>query len=179
MEQGVSRPGTSSSGMNASKRMTSTGVMQVVSLRPELEFEVIKLVLLRESYIKRLQKLLCSSKEISLSITGLFEVLRETALEIVETISDWERSQRDYPLVKPFIWNGVNYCIKMCKDLDFINAFQYVNEWLRIDIDTNPFIVPPEVLDAAFLIPQGSILVFGERPTKVKGLVKKVTKKGK
>ena len=48
----------------------SAGVQQVVSLRPELEFEVIKLVLLRENYIKRLKKTLSKSKEVTLAITG-------------------------------------------------------------------------------------------------------------
>ena len=67
--------------------------MQVVSLRPELEFEVIKLVLLRESYLKRLNKSLQKCKEIELTITGLFDVLRETSIELVETIVQWERAQ--------------------------------------------------------------------------------------
>lgn len=72
---------------------TISSVMQVTSVRPELEFEVIKLLLLRESYIKRLNKRLPKSHEVDLSITGLFEALRETSVQVVESLREWERAQ--------------------------------------------------------------------------------------
>lgn len=72
---------------------TTSSVMQVTSVRPELEFEVIKLLLLRESYIKRLNKRLPKSREVDLSITGLFEALRETSVQVVESLREWERAQ--------------------------------------------------------------------------------------
>lgn len=161
--------------------------------------QVIKLVMLRESYIKRLHKQLSNAKEINLSITGLFEVLRETTVDIVEAIVEWERSQMDYPLgitisllflcllllvvlldtpylicirlVKPFLWNGANYFTKILEDLDFVNSFPYVNEWLRTSVSRNPFLLPLEALEDRFVIPDGSLLVFGERPPK--GTLKK------
>ncbi len=69
-------------------------ISKVASLRPELEFELIKLALLRESYIQRLTKALDSlKKELDISIIGLVDVLRDTSVQLVETIITWERAQ--------------------------------------------------------------------------------------
>jgi hypothetical protein len=69
-------------------------ISRVASLRPELEFEVIKLALLRESYIQRLAKALAALKgELDISIVGLVDVLRDTSVQVVETIVMWERAQ--------------------------------------------------------------------------------------
>ena len=76
--------------MNKSK----ASISKIASLRPELEFEVIKLTLLRESYIKRLSKALSElKKELDISIVGLVDVLRDTSIQVVETILNWERAQ--------------------------------------------------------------------------------------
>ena len=34
----------------------------------------------------------------------------------------------------------------MFEDLDFINNFPYIYEWLKIPLGNNPFLIPPEVL---------------------------------
>ena len=43
-------------------RSANTSITKVASYRPELEFEVMKLVLLRESYLKKLEKVLRAQK---------------------------------------------------------------------------------------------------------------------
>ena len=123
---------------------TRESIMRVQSLRPELEFEVIKLILLRESYIQRLQKLLTSTKgKVDLSVVGLVDVLRDVSLECIETVREWERSQLDYPnLIKPFIWNGVEYLVKMADDYGFLHAFPTVTNWLGFIPAYNPFFIP-------------------------------------
>jgi len=74
-------------------RRTRSSILQVSSLQPELEFELLKLVLLRERYIQRLQKALNdSSGRVDISLIGLFDTLRDCSIEIVETIVNWERS---------------------------------------------------------------------------------------
>ena len=68
--------------------------MEVSSFKPELEFEVIKLVLLRERYLERLRRKLDRlSGKIDVAIIGLFDVLRDASVEVVETIHTWERTQ--------------------------------------------------------------------------------------
>lgn len=67
---------------------------QAPSFKPELEFEVIKLALLRERYIKRLHsKLKANDGKVDMNVIGMFDVLRDVSVEIVETIQTWERTQ--------------------------------------------------------------------------------------
>ena len=159
------------SGQAASGRSGGSGtresIMRVQSLHPELEFEVIKLILLRESYMKRLEKALVSSKgRIDLGVVGMADTLRDVSLEVIETIQEWECSQVDYPsMIKPFIWNGVEYMSKMRGDYDFLGAFPNVFVWLGFDTtDNNPFIIPPEAFDEAATMAENSFVVFGTRP---------------
>ena len=72
-------------------RKTRTSVMKVASLQPELEFEIIKLVVLRESYIQRLfKKLDDGANSIDMAIIGIFDVLRQVSVEVVETVILWK-----------------------------------------------------------------------------------------
>jgi len=70
--------------------------MLVDSLKPEYEFEVIKLVLLRESYLQRLSKCLTTSAgNIDIGVIGLVDILRNASIEVVEIIAIWQRTQVD------------------------------------------------------------------------------------
>lgn len=127
--------------------MSVKSVMQAPSFKPELEFEIIKLVLLREKYLQRLlTKLEKKSGKVDMTIIGIVDVLRDCSVEIVETIQTWERTQIAYPNIKPFTWNGQNYLTKMCEDLSFLLNFPDVQAWLGFSTHLNPFLVPPEIL---------------------------------
>lgn len=83
--------------IKSSMRRTRSSVTQVPSLRPELEFEIIKLVLLRESYVEKLKrKVLVSKSSPSGDVVGLVDTLRDSSVEIVDTIKTWERTQARY-----------------------------------------------------------------------------------
>ena len=75
-------------------RSTRSSITQAISLKPEVEFEVLKLILLRERYLVRLKDKLdkCNGK-IDVSIIGAFDTLRDATIETVETIEMWERTQ--------------------------------------------------------------------------------------
>lgn len=71
--------------------------MNIPSFKPELEFEIIKLVLLRERYLKRLKiKLDLKKGRIDMIIIGIIDVLRDITIEIIEIIIIWERTQVSY-----------------------------------------------------------------------------------
>jgi hypothetical protein len=74
--------------------MSVKSVMQAPSFKPELEFEIIKLVLLREKYLQRLSSKLEQKKgRVDMGIIGIVDVLRDCSVEIVETVQTWERTQ--------------------------------------------------------------------------------------
>ena len=57
------------------ERRKNASITNVQSFRPELEFEVIKIVLLRENYLKRIKKTLLASKgKIDIGVVGLFDI---------------------------------------------------------------------------------------------------------
>jgi predicted dinucleotide-utilizing enzyme len=84
-------------------KQTRQSITKTVSLKPEVEFEVIKTVLLRERYLKRLQeKLKANGGKVDLGIIGAFDVLREATIEVVETIDMWEKTQvRITDMIRP------------------------------------------------------------------------------
>jgi hypothetical protein len=148
------------------KRTRST-MMQAPSLHPQLEFEVIKLVLLREKYLIRLKRNLDESEgNINLGIIGLFDTLRDVSMSAVESIHNWEQSQVNYPLIQPFMWNGLNYLSKMIEDISFLTAYPQVAFWLEFPSDSNPFFIPPELLLFGREVPlvDDNFIVFGQRP---------------
>ncbi len=135
------------------------------TLKPEIEFELYKLVLLRESYLQRLTKKIKSNKgTVEIGLIGLFDVLREVSIEVVDTVRMWERSQIDYPRIKPFLWNGANYLEKMVNDLEYLEKYPQIASWLGFTLTYNPFIVPPDVLSGELQLENGSFVVFGRRP---------------
>ena len=74
--------------------MSLASMMNAPSFKPEIEFEIIKLILLRERYLKRLENKLKEKKgKIDLFIINLCDVLRVSTLEIIEVIQTWERTQ--------------------------------------------------------------------------------------
>ena len=122
--------------------------METPSLRPELEFELFKLILLRESYLKRLlRKLKGGKKAVDLSLVGLIDILRETSLQIIEQTKAWERSQLDYPNVKPFKWNGQNYLEKMLSDMDFLDDHKDCISWLGFSVINNHLYINAIILN--------------------------------
>jgi hypothetical protein len=130
-----------------------------------LEFEVMKLVLLRESYLKKLARVLKEQKgEINLNVIGVIDTIRDCSVETIEVIQEWERTQFTYPLTKPFSWNGQNYVEKMCEDYQFLSEYPSVSNWLGFSPESNPFFVPPECLANDLEMVPNSFIVFGVRP---------------
>lgn len=40
------------------------------------------------------------------------------------------------------MWNNINYLLKMSSDLDYIDHYRAITEWLGFSIVRNPFIIP-------------------------------------
>jgi hypothetical protein len=151
---------------NRKAELGRTSVMKVASLKPEVEFEVIKLVLLRENYIKKLGKTLTATAGmIDISVLGLIEIFRDCTIETIDTIRMWERTQVDFPkIVQPFVWNKQNYLQKIVEDILFLGDYPELNKWLGFNPALSPLLVPPEILSNDFNIDTRSFVTFGKRP---------------
>ena len=94
-----------------------------------IEFETIKVVILREKYVKKLSKALKKLHDnddnigiafphlipyylnhsllylgVDMGVIGLIDCLRSITIETIEVIKTWQESQVTYPEVKDFIW---------------------------------------------------------------------------
>jgi hypothetical protein len=72
-------------------------------------------------------------------VTDLLDLVRVGTVEVVEAIVLWRQGQaRSHP----FIWNGINYLVKIPSDLDFLDGVGPITEWLGFRLHRNPFVVP-------------------------------------
>ena len=70
--------------MQTTRRTPNASLTNVKSFRPELEFEIIKAVLLREGYLKRMEKQLkANGGKVDVSIVGLVDVVREWSKDVI------------------------------------------------------------------------------------------------
>ena len=112
------------------------------STDPATELEVLKTILLREGYLKRLQhaaRRRGGQTALRADVIDLLDLIRTATVEVVESIAKWRRT-----LVKPypFVWNGINYLLKIPSDMDILAKVPEVSEWLGFQLARNPFVVP-------------------------------------
>lgn len=114
---------------------------------PVTEMEVLKNIILREGYLEKLRVIVHQEKQRTLlrhEVIDLLDLLRVSTVECIEAIVKWRRT-----LLKPypFIWNGVNYLLKIPSDMDFLSTpakggTNLLTEWLGFELRRNPFIIP-------------------------------------
>ncbi|CAM9112072.1 unnamed protein product, partial [Choristocarpus tenellus] len=110
------------------------------------EQEVVKCVLLRESYLERIKsvmkgngRMLTKRKRLHDQLEGLLDMLRVATVETVEAIQAWRHAQEHSA---PFFWKATNYLLKIPSDLDLIDCSEDIRLWLGFNLTRNPFIVP-------------------------------------
>ncbi|CAM9094247.1 unnamed protein product [Laminaria digitata] len=121
-------------------------------IEPSSELEVLKCIMLRESYLERVTRLSDDMerraqrsrgqvRDLPPGMVDLLDLLRVATLDAVEAISLWRLSQAT-PTRAPFEWNGQNYLIKMLHDCDFLDRVEPLRRWLGCRTSCNPFFVP-------------------------------------
>ncbi|KAG5183622.1 hypothetical protein JKP88DRAFT_290304 [Tribonema minus] len=73
-------------------------------------------------------------------IADALDALRMASVDAVEAVQRWRRTQP--PPAAPFMWNGVNYLLKMPSDLDHLDAVRPLRERFAFNFRRNPFAVP-------------------------------------
>lgn len=118
------------------------------------ELEVLKCILNREAYLTRLIKLVRGvEKKFKPEVADVLDFIRAASLDVMEAIMKWRESKNDHDAA--FLWNGVNYLLKMPSDLDFLDDYKAVRRWIGFPLIRNPFAIP-------FPLEQG-IEVFADR----------------
>ena len=139
------------------------------------EVQVLKAVLLREGYIQRLHHLeRHSHPSLAPGFTDLLDIVRIASVEVVETIIAWRKDQKiGGSSSRPFLWNGINYLLRMPSDLDFLVRNAALSKFLGFSVHRNPFVVPLSMENASFTnvddrkgsgsfgIPQGGFTKIG------------------
>ena len=101
-------------------------------------------------------------------MSELLDLIRICSVETIESIQKWREAMvRDSPWIRlgvectvlgvrsrlsvacilqgkkvPFMWNGINYLLKMTSDVDFMDENRTIHYWLGYPVFRNPFIVP-------------------------------------
>ena len=128
---------------NASTMQGGVTFSAMQSTDPAQELDVLKNILLREGYVERIRVLTKDgrSKQMQLrnELIDLLDLVRVQTVETVEAVGRWRRT-----LAKPhpFVWNGVNYLLKIPSDLDFLDVYNPLVAWLGFPMVRNPFVIP-------------------------------------
>ena len=160
--------GDSKNGGGASKMggtlstSTSTGgvtFQAAHSTQPEHELEVLKSILLREGYLERLRRMGAAAGSAGLrgECVDLLDLLRVSSVETVDAITRWRGESAYASRPAPFVWNGVNYLLKMPSDLDFLDEVVPLTSWLGFSMLRNPFVMPnslDQLAEGSSLLPQ-------------------------
>ena len=121
-----------------------------------IDDSVVACVTLRERYLSRLHDLLGPSSvpsdlgDIPLEVGDLLLLLRQATIDVTEAVARW-RQDSFGGSIHAFEWEGNNYLLKMCSDLDFLDDTP-VRRWVGFSLRRNPFILP-ESLDGVVQSP--------------------------
>eukprot|EP00501_MAST-03F_sp_TOSAG23-6_P002655 GSMAST32.ASY1.ANO1.2800.1 assembled CDS len=108
------------------------------------ELEILKCILLREGYLHRISDICkrentLEPKQMFGRLIDLLDLLRQSSVETVEAISTWKHS---FDRPKSFLWNGINYLLKMPSDTSYLDKYEPLRKWLGFSLSRNPFIMP-------------------------------------
>ena len=106
--------------------------------------------MLREGYLKRLESVINQwlqtndLKKVPRGLGDLFDLLRTSTTEVVEHVVRWRLAIGDNDDGKPmpFLWNGINYLLKIPSDLDDLNLLPALRRWAGFTLKRNPFLMP-------------------------------------
>eukprot|EP01040_Poterioochromonas_malhamensis_P003722 gene3724-3977_t len=115
------------------------GVAVAGSNKPVLaEVEILQKIIVRERLLSELQRLLRSGSDILAIMTEVVELVKALRYETVEIIEDIAQWQEQQPTLRPFLFKGVNYLIKMTNDLDYLDSYDEVVERFCFEFKQNP-----------------------------------------
>jgi len=104
------------------------------------EVDVLKCIVLRENYLARLRRIykIATFGSRASEFVDTVDLYRNVTLQCIENISDWKRSGS---ASSQFLWNGVNYLLRIPSDLDFLKGNRPIEKWIGAPVQRNPFLL--------------------------------------
>ena len=111
--------------------------------RPKMtpaEYSILRHISVREHMKNDLQKLVENQTNNGLSavileVEEMVKAIRFETIDVVEEISAWIDAQ---PVKRPFLYQGVNYLVKVCTDLGFLDQHKEIVERFCFEFKMNP-----------------------------------------
>lgn len=105
------------------------------------ELDVLKAILNREGYLNRVAKSARTvHKKFKPEVADILDLIRAASIDVCEAIIRWREVKQDHDAA--FMWNNVNYLLKMPSDLDFLTQYLAIETYLGFGLYRNPFVVP-------------------------------------
>ena len=109
--------------------------------RRAAELDVLKAILNREGYLNRVAKSARTvHKKFKPEVADILDLIRAASIDVCEAIIRWREVKQDHDAA--FMWNNVNYLLKMPSDLDFLTQYLAIESYLGFGLHRNPFVVP-------------------------------------
>jgi len=130
----------------------------------DLELDVTKCILLRESYLEKCENAATATSERDIHdperLVDLLDRLRMVSVETVEAIGKWRQRALSGAYAKPrqYMWQGLNYLLKMAVDMDTFETCMsekgivILKQWLGFSLRRNPFVIPDTKLQSEHVV---------------------------
>ena len=100
-----------------------------------------KAILTRERFLNLLQaNARTVGKKFKDEVAENLDMVRAASIDVVNEILKWRETKKDHDAA--FIWNGINYLLKMPSDMDYLTEYLAIKRWLGFPITRNPFCIP-------------------------------------
>ena len=119
--------------------MNSDGSGAVGGAQTPAEVEILQKVIVRENILGELHKLLDNQNDVSNCINEVVELVKAIRFQTVDLVEDIDSWQCVQPTIKPFLYRGVNYLLKLSNDLDFLDKYEEIIEKFCFEFKRNPF----------------------------------------
>lgn len=119
--------------------MNSDGSTAVGGAQTPAEVEILQKVIVRENILGELHKLLDNQNDVSNCINEVVELVKAIRFQTVDLVEDIDSWQCVQPTIKPFLYRGVNYLLKISNDMDFLDKYEEIVEKFCFEFKRNPF----------------------------------------
>ena len=110
----------------------------IVGKESKIEVDILQKVIVRENMLTELHKLLDNQVDINSCLNEVVELVKAIRFQTVDIIEDINNWQYSLPTIRPFLFRGTNYLIKISYDLDFLDSYEEIVEKFCFEFKRNP-----------------------------------------